>query len=169
MEHVRHYAYGELSAHTLGYIGEINEEQLKDARQDGYRMGDYTGQAGVEKLYERALRGVKGAREVEVDALGRELQLMEEREPSPGMNLVLTLDLGLQRLVEEEMADQAGAVVVMDPRNGEVLALTSKPSYDPNLFVSGISTSNWMRLLKDPRKPLQNRAIQAQYPPGSTY
>jgi penicillin-binding protein 2 len=169
VEHVRHYKYNELGAHTLGYIGEINEEQLKEARAYGYRMGDYTGQAGVEKLYERPLRGVKGAREVEVDALGRELQLVQEREPGPGMNLILTLDLGLQQLVEEEMAGQTGSVVVMDPRNGEILAITSKPSYDPNMFVSGISASNWMRLLKDPRKPLQNRAVQAQYPPGSTY
>jgi penicillin-binding protein 2 len=169
VEHVRHYRYHELGAHTLGYIGEINEEQLKDAREYGYRMGDYIGQAGVEKLYERPLRGVKGARDVEVDALGRELQLVQEREPSPGMNLVLTLDLGLQQLVEEEMSGQAGSVVVMDPRNGEILAMVSKPSYDPNMFVTGISLSNWMHLIKDPRKPLQNRALQAQYPPGSTY
>jgi penicillin-binding protein 2 len=169
VEHVRHYMYDELSAHTLGYIGEINEDQLKDAREHGYRMGDYIGQSGIEKLYERDLRGIKGAREVEVDAMGRELQLVQEREPGPGMNLVLTLDLGLQQLIEEEMAGQPGSVVVMDPQNGEILAMVSKPSYDPNLFVTGISVSNWMRLLKDPRKPLQNRAIQAQYPPGSTY
>ncbi|HEX9867658.1 MAG TPA: penicillin-binding protein 2, partial [Candidatus Tectomicrobia bacterium] len=169
VEHLRHYMYGELSAHTLGYIGEINEDQLKDAREHGYRMGDYIGQSGVEKLYERDLRGIKGVREVEVDAIGRELQLVQEREPGPGMNLVLTLDLGLQQLVEEEMASQSGSVLVMDPRNGEILAMVSKPSYDPNLFVTGISVPNWMRLLKDPRKPLQNRAIQAQYPPGSTY
>jgi penicillin-binding protein 2 len=169
VEHVRHYMYGELSAHTLGYIGEISEDQLKEAREHGYRMGDYIGQSGVEKLYERDLRGIKGTREVEVDAVGRELQLVQEREPGPGMNLVLTLDLGLQQLIEEEMAGQSGSVVVMDPRNGEILAMVNKPSYDPNLFVTGISVSNWMRLLKDPRKPLQNRAIQAQYPPGSTY
>jgi penicillin-binding protein 2 len=169
VEHVRHYKHRELGAHSLGYIGEINEEQLKGARVHGYRMGDYIGQAGVEKSYELPLRGVKGAREVEVDALGRELQLVQEREPSPGMNLVLTLDLGLQQLVEEEMTGQAGSVVVMDPRNGEILAMVSKPSYDPNMFVNGISLINWMRLLKDPRKPLQNRALQAQYPPGSTY
>jgi penicillin-binding protein 2 len=169
VEHVRHYKYGALSAHTLGYIGEINEEQLREARSHGYRMGDIIGQAGVEKLYERALRGVKGAREVEVDALGRELQLVEEREPAPGLNLVLTLDLELQQLVEAEMAGQAGAIVVLDPRNGEILAMASQPAYDPNLFVTGISYADWMRLLKDPRKPLQNRAIQAQYPPGSTY
>jgi penicillin-binding protein 2 len=169
VEHVRYYKYGELGAHILGYIGEINEEQLKDAREQGYRMGDYIGQAGVEKLYERALRGIKGAREVEVDAIGRELQLVQEREPEAGMNLVLTLDLGLQQLVEAEMAGQPGSVVVMDPRDGEILAMVSQPSYDPNLFVTGITVSNWMRLIKDPRKPLQNRAIQAQYPPGSTY
>src|ERR671919_309898 len=140
VEHVRHYAYAELGAHSLGYIGEINEEQLKGAREHGYRMGDYIGQSGIEKLYEHALRGVKGAGEVEVDALGRELQLVQERPPGPGMNLVLTFDLGLQQLVEEEMAGQAGSVVVMDPRNGEILAITSQPSYDPNMFVSGIST-----------------------------
>lgn len=169
VEHVRHYKYNDLGAHTLGYIGEINEEQLKEAREQGYRMGDYIGQSGVERLFERPLRGIKGAREVEVDALGRELQLVQEREPGPGMNLVLTIDLGLQQLVEEEMSGQAGSVVVMDPRNGEILAMVSKPSYDPNLFVTGISVSNWMHLIKDPRKPLQNRALQAQYPPGSTY
>jgi penicillin-binding protein 2 len=169
VEHVRYYKYGELAAHTLGYIGEINEDQLREARQHGYRMGDYIGQAGVEKLFERPLRGAKGAREVEVDALGRELQLVQEREPGPGMNLVLTLDIGLQQMIEEEMGVQAGSIVVMDPRNGEILAMVSKPSYDPNLFVTGITISNWMRLIKDPRKPLQSRAIQAQYPPGSTY
>jgi len=169
VEHVRHYKYGELAAHIFGYIGEINEDQLKEARSHGYRMGDYIGQAGVEKQFERALRGEKGAREVEVDALGRELQLVQEREPGPGMNLVLTLDLELQQLVEEEMAGQAGSIVVIDPRNGEILAMVSKPAYDPNLFVTGMSHADWMRLLKDPRKPLQNRTIQAQYPPGSTY
>jgi penicillin-binding protein 2 len=169
IEHVRQYQYGELAAHSLGYIGEISEEQLKEARELGYRMGDYIGQAGVEKFFERMLRGEKGAREVEVDALGRELQMVEEHEPGPGTNLILTLDLGLQQMIEEEMAGQSGAVIAMDPRNGEILALVSKPSYDPNLFVTGISVSNWMHLLKDPRKPLQNRAIQAQYPPGSTY
>lgn len=169
VEHVRHYKYGELGSHILGYIGEINEEQLKEARAHGYRMGDYIGQAGLEKAFERALRGEKGGRDVEVDALGRELQLIQEREPGPGMNLVLTLDLDLQQLVEEEMAGQAGSIVVLDPRNGEILAMVSKPEYDPNLFVTGISYANWMHLLKDPRKPLQNRAIQAQYPPGSTY
>lgn len=169
VEHVRHYQHGELGSHLLGYIGEINEDQLREARAHGYRMGDYIGQAGVEKAYERALRGEKGAREVEVDALGRELQVVQEREPGPGRNLVLTLDLDLQQLVEEAMAGQAGSIVVMDPRNGEILAMVSKPAYDPNLFVTGISHQNWMRLLKDPRKPLQNRAIQAQYPPGSTY
>jgi len=169
VEHVRNYRHQELGAHTFGYISEINEEQLKDAREQGYRMGDYIGQAGIEKLYERSLRGVKGAREVEVDALGRELQLVQEREPAPGLNLVLSLDLELQQLVEAEMTGQAGAIVVMDPRNGEILALVSKPSYDPNMFVAGISLPNWTRLIKDPRKPLQNRAVQAQYPPGSTY
>jgi len=169
VEHVRNYRHHELGAHTFGYIGEINEEQLKDAREQGYRMGDYIGQAGIEKLYERPLRGVKGAREVEVDALGRELRLVQEREPGPGMNLVLSLDLELQQLVEGEMSGQAGSIVVMDPRNGEILALVSKPSYDPNMFVAGISLPNWTRLIKDPRKPLQNRALQAQYPPGSTY
>jgi penicillin-binding protein 2 len=169
VEHVRQYKYGELSSHVLGYIGEINDDQLKDARAHGYRMGDYIGQAGVEKLFERALRGEKGAREVEVDALGRELQLVQERQPGPGTNLVLTLDLDLQQLVEEEMAGQSGSIVVLDPRTGDILAMASKPAYDPNLFVTGISYANWTRLLKDPRKPLQNRAIQAQYPPGSTH
>ena len=128
-----------------------------------------SGNRGSKSSMSGPYAGIKGAREVEVDALGRELQLVEEREPEPGMNLVLTLDLGLQQLVEEEMTGQAGSIVVMDPRNGEILAMVSRPSYDPNLFVTGISISNWMRLLKDPRKPMQNRAIQAQYPPGSTY
>ncbi|MGH8059644.1 MAG: penicillin-binding protein 2, partial [Candidatus Entotheonellia bacterium] len=169
VEHMRSYPYGELAAHVLGYLGEINEEQLQEVRAVGYRMGDTIGLTGVEQRHERALRGQKGAREVEVDALGRELRLVQERPPGPGLNLVLTLDLGLQQLVEEQMAGQAGAIAVMDPRTGEILALASKPAYDPNRFVTGISVSNWMQLLKDPKKPLQNRAIQAQYPPGSTY
>ncbi|MBI3327549.1 MAG: penicillin-binding protein 2, partial [Nitrospinae bacterium] len=169
VEHVRHYKHGEIASHIFGYLGEINDEQLKEAREYGYRLGDYVGQAGVEKTYERALRGTKGAREVEVDALGRELQLVQKREPAPGGNLVLTLDLDLQQLVEEVMAGQAGSIVVVDPRNGEILAMASKPAYDPNLFVTGISPASWMRLIKDPKKPLQNRAIQAQYAPGSTY
>jgi len=169
VEYVRHYPYGELAAHLLGYLGEINEEQLREARVAGYRMGDDIGQAGVEKVYERALRGQKGAREVEVDALGRELRLVQERPPGPGLNLVLTLDLGLQQLVEAEMAGQAGTIAVIDARTGEILALASQPAYDPNRFVPGISVAHWMQLLKDPRKPMQNRAIQAQYPPGSTY
>jgi penicillin-binding protein 2 len=132
-------------------------------------MGDYIGQVGVEKVQERGLRGKKGAREIEVDALGHELRMIAERDPSPGLNLVLTLDMGLQRLVEAEMAGQPGSIVVMDPRNGEILAMANNPAFDPNQFVAGISLPNWMYLIKDPRKPLQNRAIQAQYPPGSTY
>ncbi|MBI3326761.1 MAG: penicillin-binding protein 2, partial [Nitrospinae bacterium] len=169
VEHVRHYKHGDLASHIFGYIGEINDEQLKEAREYGYRLGDYVGQAGVEKGYERSLRGAKGAREVEVDALGRELRLVQKREPTPGHNLVLTLDLSLQQVVEELMAAQTGSIVVMDPRNGEILAMASKPAYNPNLFVTGIPFSSWTQLIKEPKKPLQNRAIQAQYAPGSTY
>jgi penicillin-binding protein 2 len=169
VEHVRHYQYHELAAHIVGYMGEINEDQLRELQEHGYRMGDAIGQAGVEKMYEWALCGTKGARDLEVDALGRELQLVQDRDPGPGLTLVLTLDLALQQVVEDELAGQAGAIVVMDPRNGEILALASQPAYDPNLFATGISLASWMRLLKDPRQPLQNRAIQAQYPPGSTY
>lgn len=169
VDYVRHYKHAGRASHVLGYIGEINEDQLREAREYGYRMGDYIGQAGVEKIHERTLRGKKGAREIEVDALGRELRMILEREPAPGLNLRLTLDMGLQQLVEEEMAGQPGSIVVVDPRNGEILAMASNPGFDPNLFVAGISLPNWMHLIKDPRKPLQNRAIQAQYPPGSTY
>jgi penicillin-binding protein 2 len=170
VDYVRHYKYGELAAHILGYISEINEEQLREApREYGYRMGDYIGQVGVEKVQERGLRGKKGAREIEVDALGHELRMIAERDPAPGLNLVLTLDMGLQQLVEAELAGQPGSIVVMDPRNGEILAMANNPAFDPNQFVAGISLPNWMSLIKDPRKPLQNRALQAQYPPGSTY
>lgn len=112
VEHVRHYHYHEVAAHIVGYTGEINEDQLRERQEQGYRMGDYIGQAGVEKMYESALRGTRGAREVEVDALGRELQLAQDRDPGPGFKLVLTLDLALQQVVEDELAGQAGAILV---------------------------------------------------------
>lgn len=169
VESLRSYQHKEVAAHVLGYIGEISEEQWKEYSSAGYQRGDFIGQYGIEKLFESVLRGKKGSKGVEVDALGRELRVLKRIPPRPGHNVVLTIDLPLQQFIEENFEETAGAVVALDPRNGAVLALVSKPSFDPNLFAKGISRSEWRKLALHPRHPLQNRAITGQYPPGSVY
>ncbi|RMF85561.1 MAG: penicillin-binding protein 2 [Nitrospinota bacterium] len=170
VEPLRSYRLGEVAAHVLGYIGEINEAQWKKKRKEGYQRGDFIGQYGIEQYFESVLRGQKGRKQIEVDVVGRELRVLRSIPPRPGHNVVLTIDLPLQRYIEEELSDEyAGAVVVLDPQSGEVLALVSRPAFDPNLFAKGISRRDWMRLLLDPRHPLQNRAIAGQYPPGSVF
>lgn len=172
VEAMRYYRYGPLAAHLLGYLGEITERQLKRLRnnsQNHYLLGDFIGQYGLEKKYEKELQGTHGAREVEVDAFGRELALLRVVNSYPGSDLHLTLDLGIQQLAEKLLGNHAGAIIVMDPRNGAIVAMTSKPSFDPNLFAAGISDKNWLALLHDPEKPLENRALQGQYPPASVF
>lgn len=169
VEPLRKYEYGELAAHLLGYLSEINENQLAVLKGKGYQVGDLIGQYGLERRYESLLRGRAGTRQVEVDALGRELLQLEGLSPEPGYDLVLTINMELQRLAESLLANNNGVIIAMDPNNGEVLAFISRPSFDPNLFASGISEMDWKKLTENPSHPLQNRAIQGQYPPGSIF
>jgi penicillin-binding protein 2 len=161
--------YPELVApHALGYVGEITEKQLE--RQAGqYRMGDLVGQTGLESVYDSVLKGEDGGRQVRIDARGRELKVLAERSPRPGNNLILTLDSALQKAAEEALGPNAGAIVALDPRNGEVLALVSKPDFDLNAFSGRIRQEAWSKLLSDERTPMTNRAIQGLYPPGSVF
>jgi penicillin-binding protein 2 len=172
IEPMREYLYGPLAAHVVGYLGEISEKQLKARKNtDGalYQLGDLIGQYGLEREFEDYLRGNKGGRLVEVDALGRQLKLLKKEVLIPGNNLVLTIDLDLQQFIERIFEDKSGAVVVLDPNNGEILALVSHPAFDPNMFAGSISPQEWLRLNQNQLKPLQNRAIQGQYPPGSVF
>lgn len=167
VEPVRHYLYGTLAAHALGHLGEISPAEL--AAWSGYRMGDLVGKTGIERVYDRLLRGRDGRLRVEVDARGRPLRVLT-REPSrPGTSLVLTIDRDVQQAAEEALGDRAGAVVVLDPRTGEVLALASHPAFDPNMFAAGISARNWARLAGDRSLPLVNRAADSAYEPGSVF
>jgi penicillin-binding protein 2 len=163
----RSYPYGTILAHILGYVGEANEEEV--AKDDRYRAGDLVGRAGIERIWEDSLRGVHGGQEVEVDALGRELRVLQDAEAVPGNSLVLTVDLDLQFAAEDALGQEVGSIVAVDPHNGDVLAIVSRPSYDPNEFARGIRGKEWQELLNHPRHPLNNRAIQGQYPPGSIF
>lgn len=168
---VRAYPFGPLAAHLLGTLGEISADQLERREFAGYRRGDVIGTRGVEALLDRTLRGEPGGVNVLVDAHGRELEQLEEVEPVPGRNVVLTLDRRVQSAAEEALAATGhnGAVVAIDPRDGAILALASLPSFDPNRFALGIERAEWTALVDDPGKPLSNRALQGQYPPGSTF
>ena len=178
----RLYVEEDLAAHLLGSIGEIGAKQLAADRYDGYRQGEIIGQIGVEARMEEHLRGRTGGRNIIVDVSGREMEVIDLVEPVPGGRVVLTLDLDLQRAAEdaldavvglaregEEPPKAMGAVVAVDPRNGDVLVLASHPAYDPNVFAGGISPENWGLLMSDEWNPLRNRAISGQYSPGSTY
>jgi len=166
---VRSYPENELAAHVLGYVGEISEQQLHQEIYKNVHPGDQIGQFGLEKVCNRFLMGQDGGKQIEVDAWGREMQVLGYEEPKAGDNLVLTLDLELQKLAEELLKDKSGAIVALDPRTGEVLVMASRPSFNPNSFASGISQKEWSELIHNPLYPLQNRAIQSQYPPGSVF
>lgn len=168
-EPLRNYRYGELSAHIFGYMGEINRSELGSDAYRNYRIGDVIGKTGLEKRLEGFLKGNDGARQVEVNSLGRIIKNVSHLEPLPGDRIVLTLDYDLQKALEASFGDKSGAGVVMDPNNGEVLAMVSRPAYDPNLFSGGIAQENWDELLLDPKHPLTNKAIYGQYPPGSVF
>jgi penicillin-binding protein 2 len=166
---LRRYVYGDSAAHLLGYMGEINAEELAGGRYPGCRGGDSIGKFGIEKNCEPLLRGQPGGRQVEVDARGQVIRILKTVEAVPGHNVVLTIDHRLQAVAEQSLGDRAGAVVAVDPRNGEVLVMASRPSFDPNAFVGGISRRDWQALVENPRRPMENKAIQATYPPASTY
>ncbi len=164
----RLYTLGTEAAHALGYLSEATAEQVRVGENE-YRLGDWMGQKGVEGSYEKLLAGVDGQRRVVVDSHGREIAEEERIEARPGQNVFLTLDLGLQRIAESYFQDKVGSAIAMDPRTGEILVLVSSPSYDPNWFTRRVSAGEWAGLLKDPHTPLQNRAIQNAFSPGSVF
>lgn len=171
-EPVRHYLHGKMTAHVTGYIGEIAEEELKARKSEGYKLGDLIGKTGVERRYETVLRGTDGRLRMEVDALGRPLRVMGRVAAVPGRSIVLSLDLDVQRAAFEALQDSglpSGAVVAMDPRSGELLAMVSTPSFDPNLFATGISPKAWQGLVRHPLRPLLNRAAGTAFEPGSVF
>ncbi|MCS6806589.1 MAG: penicillin-binding protein 2 [Blastocatellia bacterium] len=170
---IRRYPDGPLLAHVLGYVSEISPQELEQPEFKDYRPGDIIGKAGIEKYYDSLLRGKDGMRRVVVDSTGREIEELDRVDPVPGRDLRLTIDLDLQRVAEEQLADRRGVVIAMDPRNGEILAMVSHPSFDPNLFSQRIKTpagkEEYQALLRDRQLPLYNRAIQGTYPSGSTW
>ncbi len=163
----RLYREGVTLAHVLGYTGEVSREDLK--RSNRYRGGDLIGKSGLEQIFDEQLRGVNGGRHVEVDAVGREIRVLDKVDAAAGNTLVLSVDLDLQRSAEQALGEQVGAVVMLDPRNGDVLAMASQPSFDPNLFNGGIRSEDWKQLIGNIRKPMTQRAFRGQYPPGSTF
>ncbi len=169
----RVYPYGRETAHILGYVGQINEAELKRAAPNAYAPGDLVGQQGLERQYEDSLRGSKGAQYLEVDALGRLVGPYGEhsfRAPERGRDLRLSVDLDLQRAAAASFPDSMkGAVVALDPRNGDVLLIYSSPTFDPNVFSRRVNRAAWRQVVQDPARPLFNRAIQSRYPPGSTF
>ena len=165
----RAYDYGDLASHLIGYLGEVDENELKQAKETPYRMGTLIGKYGVEYRWENDLRGTDGGRQIEVDALGREIRPLGIVEPFPGNNLFLTIDLDLQRTAEEAYQDKNGALVAMDPKTGRILAMVSKPSFEPDIFARNILPEEWKSLVENPHHPLQNKGIQGQYPAGSTF
>jgi penicillin-binding protein 2 len=165
----RLYPRDGFAAHLVGYVGEVSEDMLNDPRYAAYEPGDVVGKAGVEQTYDQLLRGQDGSRDVIVDSHGREVGYLHTEHSTPGKDLRLTIDNDLQRAAELALGGRNGAIVAMDPRNGEILALVSRPSFDPNAFAVKIDRTEWDRLVTDPEHPLMNKAIQAQLAPGSTF
>ncbi|MCO6427777.1 penicillin-binding protein 2 [Nitrosomonas communis] len=170
---LRHYPHAELLSHVIGYIGRISDkdlEQLENNNElENYRGSLHIGRTGIEQSYERELHGVTGFEEAETDVAGRHVRTLSHTPPVAGNDLVLSLDLKLQQAAESAFGDYRGALVAMDPTNGEILAFVSKPGFDPNLFVDGIDHLNWRLLNESIDKPLNNRALRGVYPPGSTF
>ncbi|MCC7175454.1 MAG: penicillin-binding protein 2 [Bryobacterales bacterium] len=167
--HRRLYPQGGLAAHVIGYVSEVSEAELNTAEFARYKPGDVVGKAGIERMYNDLLMGVDGQRQVQVDNMGRERLVLGVKEATPGRTLQLTIDLDLQVVAELAMEGRRGAVVALDPRNGEVLAMVSRPAFDPNKFAGRIRSRDWKEITSNPDNPLLNRAIQAQLAPGSTF
>lgn len=169
----RNYPYGELASHVIGYIGRINQSEKEkiDASEDqmNYRGTDYIGKQGIEQSFESQLHGITGIEQIETSAGGRAVRKLASNPATPGNVVIVSLDIKLQKLIEDMFGERRGALVALDPRNGEVLAFVSKPTFDSNLFVEGIDQENWQILNESPNKPLLNRALRGTYPPGSTY
>lgn len=178
---VRHYVYKDLAAHVFGFVGSISEEEYKKRKVQGYSPNDFIGKDGLERVWEDVLRGVDGGLQIEVNALGEEMQIVGDKSAIAGKGLVLTLDANLQKVAQDALAEQivatrsmgepakGGSAVVLDVRTGAVLAMASNPTFDPNMFASGINSLNWNQLINDPNHPLTNRTIQNAYPPGSVF
>lgn len=176
---VRNYIYKTEGVHVLGYVSEISDSELEDKKKSGddsYKLGDIIGKFGLEKYYDTYLRGTPGGEQVEVDVTGRPVQRLGMKEPVAGNNLRLTIDYHLQDAAERAMDEvlgqigaQAAAAVVLNPQTGEVLAMVSRPNFDPNLFALGISTKDWNVINNNPHYPLDNKAVTGEYPPGSTF
>ncbi|WP_455199471.1 penicillin-binding protein 2 [Kaarinaea lacus] len=164
----RHYPQGQLAAHALGYIGRISEKELQQIDPTNYEGTDYIGKTGIEKYYEDLLHGEVGIEQVEANAQGRTLRVLDTTLPIPGLNLHLSLDVEMQRIAEKAFGKDNGALVAIDPTDGSVLALVSMPTYDPNLFVAGIDSKTYQSLQDSRDQPLFNRALRGRYPPGST-
>lgn len=165
----RKYNYGNLASHLIGYIGEISKSELESKKSHIYSGGDLIGKMGLEKIFEEQLRGEKGQRFFEVDVHGMEQQQLKITEPLPGNDLQLTIDLDLQLVAEKAMAGQAGSVIAMEVKTGRILVLNSAPALHLEEFIGGISQKSWNKMVNDPLKPLLDKSIQGQYPPGSTY
>jgi len=167
IEAVRDYPNGDLAAHVLGYTGELNDRELGQRRAEGYRMGDVAGKMGVEEAFEPTLRGEWGGQQVEVDGAGRVLRILGEKEAKSGKDLQITLDLKTQKAAEAALGNQKGGIVALDPRNGAVLAMVSRPTFDPNIFSSRITPDMWKQL-QGKGNPFVNRAMRG-FPPASTF
>jgi penicillin-binding protein 2 len=172
----RQYPLGEVASHVIGYIGRINQKEAKALEEDedaavaaNYNGTDHIGKEGLEKSYERQLHGQTGYEEVERSAGGRAIRTLSRRAPVPGNNLILSIDIELQKVIEEAFGDMRGALVAIEPETGDVLAYVSRPGFDPNLFVDGIDSQSWNELNTSLDKPLMNRPLSGTYPPGSTF
>ncbi|MBU1353719.1 MAG: penicillin-binding protein 2 [Gammaproteobacteria bacterium] len=169
----RNYPLGDVASHAIGYIGRINQNEkarIQDSEDEAnYRGTEYIGKLGIEQSFESALHGSTGVEQMETSAGGRAVRKLSSHAATPGDSVVLSLDIKLQKMIEELFGERRGALVAIDPRTGEVLALVSKPTFDPNLFVEGIDVENWTALNESLDKPLLNRALRGTYPPGSTY
>jgi penicillin-binding protein 2 len=165
----REYIYHERGGHIIGYLGHMTDNQIKNPQYEGVPHTSLVGQGGLEKYYDKALRGIAGKKIIEVDALGREISVLKTVEPIKGDDIVLTLDINIQKIAEEALENRPGSIVIIDPDSGAILAMASIPTFDPNLFSRGISLTDWKKLISNPQKPLYNRALQSAYPPGSTF
>ena len=171
----RNYPYGELASHVIGYIGRVNQAEKKaiedwpDEEQTNYKGTEYIGKLGVEQSFEAQLHGITGVDSVETSAAGRAMRKLASNPSTPGNTVKLSIDIKLQKMVEDLFGERRGALVALDPKTGEILAFVSKPTFDPNLFVEGIDSDSWQSLNESPDKPLLNRALRGSYPPGSTY
>jgi len=171
LDQLRSYPDGPAVAHVLGYIGEVNKKELERLSESGikYKPGDYVGKFGIEKQYELLLHGIDGGQEIEVDSRGRTRRMLADKPSIPGNTLVLTIDRDLQLAAYRAMEGKVGAAVAINPQTGEVLAMVSKPDFDPNIFVKKVKVSDWNKIISNKSNPLQNRAIANMYPPGSTF